>query len=167
MHMNLGIVLSYFNHKYFADELSIWCEFVPQMIFLNAMFGYLCFLIILKWLTGSSADLYHVLIYMFLSPGDVDCGGNCPQNVLFPGQAFIQVLLLLAMLVAVPWMLVPKPYILKQRHEKKKVCFFAVACWCRCTKTQVPLLVKPHLCLSVNHDPPSRPAERVAAPERA
>lgn len=119
--MNLGVILSYLNHRYFADELSIWCEFVPQMIFLNAMFGYLCLLIILKWLTGSQADLYHVLIYMFLTPGDVDCGGNCPQNVLFPGQGFLQVLLLLAMFVAVPWMLLPKPYILKQRHMKKKV----------------------------------------------
>ena len=37
-----------------------------QMIFLNAMFGYLCFLILLKWASGSTADLYHILIYMFL-----------------------------------------------------------------------------------------------------
>lgn len=37
------------------------------MIFLNGLFGYLCVLIILKWATGSTADLYHTLIYMFLS----------------------------------------------------------------------------------------------------
>ena len=43
----------------------------PQMIFLNALFGYLCVLIVLKWATGSTADLYHTLIYMFLS---VRCG---------------------------------------------------------------------------------------------
>lgn len=137
--MNAGIVLSYFNQRYFADTLSTICEFVPQaswpqrslptsckigpwpaswapcppalppsgrnlnlaasssrqsliarhrgpsmplplappqMIFLNALFGYLCVLILLKWVTGSTADLYHTLIYMFLSvrpPWDAAC----------------------------------------------------------------------------------------------
>jgi hypothetical protein len=28
--MNAGIVLSYFNQRYFADSLSTICEFVPQ-----------------------------------------------------------------------------------------------------------------------------------------
>lgn len=37
------------------------------MIFMNCMFGYLCLLIVMKWATGSTADLYHTLIYMFLS----------------------------------------------------------------------------------------------------
>ena len=61
------------------------------MIFLNALFGYLCFLIILKWVTGSTADLYHIMIYMFLNPMDVDCGGKCTVNLMFPGQRLIQV----------------------------------------------------------------------------
>ncbi len=65
--MNLGILMSFLNQRYFHDRLSMICEFIPQMIFLNAMFGYLCFLILLKWATGSTADLYHTLIYMFLS----------------------------------------------------------------------------------------------------
>ena len=61
------------------------------MIFLNSLFGYLCFLIVLKWVTGSEADLYHIMIYMFLSPLDVDCGGTCTVNRMFAGQGFIQV----------------------------------------------------------------------------
>ncbi|KAH9331599.1 hypothetical protein KI387_003707, partial [Taxus chinensis] len=69
-HMNLGIILSYFNAKYFSNALNIWYQFVPQMIFLNSLFGYLSLLIIIKWCTGSKADLYHVMIYMFLSPTD-------------------------------------------------------------------------------------------------
>ena len=65
-------------------------EFIPQMIFLNSLFGYLVFLIILKWVTGSTADLYHIMIYMFLNPMDIDCGGKCTVNVMFPGQGIIQ-----------------------------------------------------------------------------
>lgn len=51
--MNLGILMSYFNQRYFRDTLSMVCEFIPQMIFLNALFGYLAFLIILKWCASS------------------------------------------------------------------------------------------------------------------
>ena len=117
--MNLGILLSYFNQRYFADALSTMCEFIPQMIFLNCLFGYLAFLILLKWATGSTADLYHTMIYMFLSPGDIDCSGECPENQMFPGQGFLQVLLLLIAFAAVPVMLFPKPFILKKRHEER------------------------------------------------
>ncbi|GLU04521.1 hypothetical protein SLE2022_216610 [Rubroshorea leprosula] len=55
--MDLGIILSYFNAKFFQNELNIWYQFVPQMIFLNSWFGYLSLLIIVKWCTGSQADL--------------------------------------------------------------------------------------------------------------
>lgn len=47
--MNLGILMSYFNQRYFRDRLSMLCEFIPQMIFLNSLFGYLSFLIVFKW----------------------------------------------------------------------------------------------------------------------
>ncbi|KAL4561228.1 hypothetical protein LXL04_033391 [Taraxacum kok-saghyz] len=66
--MNLGIMLSYFNSIFFNNSLDIRYQFIPQMIFLNSLFGYLSLLIIIKWCTGSQADLYHVMIYMFLSP---------------------------------------------------------------------------------------------------
>lgn len=91
-HMNLGIIMSLFNQVYFRDSLSTYCEFIPQMIFLNALFGYLCLLIVVKWVTGSTADLYHILIYMFLSPGEagLTCNGTCKENIIFPGQSFIQ-----------------------------------------------------------------------------
>lgn len=62
------------------------CQFIPQIIFLNSLFGYLSLLIILKWITGSQADLYHVMIYMFLSPTD-----ELGDNQLFPGQKTAQV----------------------------------------------------------------------------
>ncbi|MBA0829969.1 hypothetical protein Goarm_014527, partial [Gossypium armourianum] len=112
--MNLGIILSYFNARFFHSSLDIRYQFVPQMIFLNSLFGYLSLLIIIKWCIGSQADLYHVMIYMFLSPTD-DLG----ENELFWGQRPLQIVLLLLAFVAVPWMLFPKPFILKKLHSER------------------------------------------------
>lgn len=111
--MNLGIILSYFNALYFKNSINTWFQFIPQLIFLNSLFGYLSVLIIIKWCTGSQADLYHVMIYMFLSPTD-----ELGDNQLFPGQKTAQLVLLLLALVSVPWMLLPKPFLLKMQHER-------------------------------------------------
>ncbi|KAH6814603.1 vacuolar proton ATPase A1 [Perilla frutescens var. frutescens] len=112
--MNLGILMSYFNARFFSNSLDIKYQFVPQMIFLNSLFGYLSLLIIIKWCTGSQADLYHVMIYMFLSPFE-DLG----ENKLFWGQGVLQVILLIVAVIAVPWMLFPKPFILKRLHTER------------------------------------------------
>ncbi|KAG9139092.1 hypothetical protein Leryth_020775 [Lithospermum erythrorhizon] len=112
--MNLGIVLSYFNARFFSSSIDIKYQFVPQIIFLNSLFGYLSLLILIKWSTGSQADLYHVMIYMFLSPFE-----DLRDNKLFWGQSALQVVLLLSALVAVPWMLFPKPFILKRLHAER------------------------------------------------
>lgn len=112
--MNLGIIMSYCNAKFFKNNVNVWFQFIPQVIFLNSLFGYLSLLIIVKWCTGSQADLYHVMIYMFLSPTD-DLG----ENQLFAGQKNVQLVLLLLAGVAVPWMLLPKPFILKKQHEAR------------------------------------------------
>ncbi|CAL8472142.1 g11684 [Coccomyxa elongata] len=124
--MNGGIVLSYLNQRYFRDSLSTYCEFIPQMIFLNGLFGYLCLLIVGKWVSGSTADLYHVMIYMFLSPGTgglacLDATGKygCPENIMFTGQGPLQVFLVLIALVSVPIMLLPKPLILQKRFKAR------------------------------------------------
>ncbi|KAG6417612.1 hypothetical protein SASPL_119796 [Salvia splendens] len=92
------------SSAYKCRDATCRYQFVPQMIFLNSLFGYLSLLIIIKWCTGSQADLYHVMIYMFLSPFE-DLG----ENKLFWGQAVI----------AVPWMLFPKPFILKRLHTER------------------------------------------------
>ncbi|CAL9753260.1 unnamed protein product [Musa acuminata subsp. burmannicoides] len=112
--MNLGIILSYFNAKFFSNSINTWYQFIPQLIFLNSLFGYLSLLIIVKWCTGSQADLYHVMIYMFLSPTD-DLG----ENQLFPGQKTLQLVLLLLALISVPWMLFPKPILLRKQHNER------------------------------------------------
>ncbi|XP_011028942.1 PREDICTED: V-type proton ATPase subunit a2-like isoform X2 [Populus euphratica] len=138
--MNLGIIISYFNAKFFGDNINIWYQFVPQMIFLNSLFGYLSLLIIVKWCTGSQADLYHVMIYMFLSPTD-----DLDDNQLFFGQKFFQILLLLSALAAVPWMLFPKPFLLKKQHEER----FQGQSYARLDSSDFSPEIEPH---SVSHN---------------
>lgn len=142
VHMTLGILMSLHNHVYFRDRLSLMYEFIPQMIFLYSLFGYLCFLIVFKWVAweyledrstrlssegvGRPPDIFHIMIYMFLSPTDIDCGGvgaenACTENNILPGQTMLQIVLVLAALCAVPVMLLPKPLILKKRHEARMV----------------------------------------------
>ncbi|XP_027158300.1 V-type proton ATPase subunit a3 [Coffea eugenioides] len=111
--MNLGIILSFCNALFFRNSINVWCQFVPEVIFLNGLFGYLSILIIIKWWTGSQADLYHVMIYMFLGPTD-DLG----ENQLFPGQKTTQIVLVLLALISIPWMLIPKPFLLKLEHDR-------------------------------------------------
>src|SRR5688572_23734675 len=91
--MSFGICLSIFNYIHFKRTLSIWAEFVPQMLFMQCIFGYLCFAIIYKWSIpwyepdasgnprNSPPGLLNMLIYMFLQPGNVEKGSE-----LYSGQ---------------------------------------------------------------------------------
>jgi len=134
--MTCGIFLSALNHRQSKDRLSMMYEFIPQVLFLSSMFGYLSILIMMKWTMGTreapiKADLYHVMIYMFLQPGNVDCTNSltgvaeCPENLMFAGQGYLQLFLLLVMFVCVPMMLFPKPLILKKRHEARNASGFS------------------------------------------
>ncbi|XP_033099670.1 V-type proton ATPase 116 kDa subunit a-like isoform X1 [Anneissia japonica] len=112
--MVFGVILGIFNHIYFKRFVNIWCEFIPQLIFLTFIFGYMCFLIIFKWFRYSGADsdqapsLIITMINMFLfTEGDM----------MFKGQFGFQVFLLLIAVAAVPWMLLAKPIISYREHN--------------------------------------------------
>ncbi|RKO96034.1 hypothetical protein CAUPRSCDRAFT_8592, partial [Caulochytrium protostelioides] len=125
VHMTFGICLQIWNHKRFNNQISIWVEFLPQIIFLQSIFGYLSLLIIYKWSVnwtdpGQAPGLLNTLIYMILSPGNVD-----ESMQLYPGQAAIQTLLLLIALVCVPVMLFGKPYYLYKEHNKHREAGYA------------------------------------------
>lgn len=55
-HMALGIVLKGCNTLHFRDYLGFFNEFVPQLVMLFALFGYMDFMIISKWLTDYSGN---------------------------------------------------------------------------------------------------------------
>ena len=68
--MVFGIVLKATNDIKHKRPLDLWCEFVPQMIFMNGIFGYMVFLIFVKWSTC------WVPASHFLPGGDTAQGGG-------------------------------------------------------------------------------------------
>lgn len=118
--MTFALCLQMPNHIRFKRPVDIWANFVPQMIFLQSIFGYLVLCILYKWSVDWAAiskqppALLTMLISMFLSPGAIE-----PEQQLYPGQGQIQLILLAVAGICVPWMLCVKPYI--QYKEMKKI----------------------------------------------
>jgi V-type H+-transporting ATPase subunit a len=119
LQMTFAICLQLPNHLRFKNTLSIWTEFIPQIMFFHSIFGYLIVMIIAKWSTDwtkattQPPNLLNMLIYMFLQPGEVE-----PSEQMYAGQGGVQKALLYLALVCVPWMLLVKPYILWREHKK-------------------------------------------------
>jgi V-type H+-transporting ATPase subunit a len=130
--MTFGIILSLTNHLHYKNYLSIWCEFIPMMIFMLCLFGYMIVLILTKWsidwslpmTNGLNPDgtpcvadppnLITTIINMFLNPGFVEC-----KSLLFEGQAELQASLVSFAFLAVPWLLFAKPTILYLANWQK------------------------------------------------
>jgi len=119
IHMTFAICLQVPNHIRFKRRMDIWTNFVPQMLFLQSIFGYLVVCIIYKWTvnwetsTTQPPSLLNMLIGMFLSPGSVEA-----ETQLYPGQNTVQIILLLIAFVCVPWLLITKPYLEWKEMQK-------------------------------------------------
>lgn len=87
LQMLLGLFCSLLNALHFKSELDVWCDFVPQAIFMLSIFGYLLFTIVYKWLHDWVAlaerppSLISMLIAFFMSPGEVPA-----DAVIYDGQ---------------------------------------------------------------------------------
>jgi len=102
--MSVGLILKLLNAIYTHETLDIVFEFFPQIAFLMSIFGYLCFIICVKWTIGgpSSPLLLNVLINMILP-------GSSSGTVFYPHQSQVELAMVLIALISIPWMLVPKP----------------------------------------------------------
>ncbi|KAM6505442.1 H(+)-transporting V0 sector ATPase subunit a [Fusarium solani] len=118
-HMTYSLCFSYINARHLKKPIDIWGNFLPEMIFFQAIFGYLVFCIIYKWSvdwldTGvQPPSLLNMLIYMFLQPGTLD-------ERLYAGQEYVQVILLLIAFVQVPILLFLKPFLLRWDHNRAR-----------------------------------------------
>ncbi|KAK3553165.1 hypothetical protein QTP86_031740 [Hemibagrus guttatus] len=119
--MLFGVMLSLFNHIYFKKPLNIWLGFIPEIIFMSSLFGYLVLLIFYKWIAYDAStskeapSLLIAFINMFLF------NYNDPTiKPLYRGQMVIQCLLVVIALLCVPCMLIVKTVILRRQYLWRK-----------------------------------------------
>jgi V-type H+-transporting ATPase subunit a len=121
--MCFGVVISYCNARYFKSKIDVYFQFIPQILFLGGLFGYLVLIIIIKWcidwsipVAGRAPDppsLITLFTGLFLSIGSVE-----DDLILFSGQAGLQAFLIIMGIICIPWMLLPKPLILRSLNQR-------------------------------------------------
>uniref|UniRef100_A0AAQ5Y787 V-type proton ATPase subunit a n=1 Tax=Amphiprion ocellaris TaxID=80972 RepID=A0AAQ5Y787_AMPOC len=122
IHMLFGVSLSLFNHLYFQKPLNIYLGFIPEIIFMASLFGYLVILIFFKWVSydaRSSRDAPSLLIAfinMFLFNYD-----DPSVKPLYRGQMGLQIFLVIIALACVPCMLIVKTLVLRRQYLWRKV----------------------------------------------
>uniref|UniRef100_A0A7N8WTR7 V-type proton ATPase subunit a n=1 Tax=Mastacembelus armatus TaxID=205130 RepID=A0A7N8WTR7_9TELE len=131
IHMLFGLSLSLFNHLYFKKPLNIFLGFIPEIVFMSSLFGYLVLLVFYKWTAYdayTSKDAPSLLIH-FINMCLFNY--NDPTNKpLYRGQMGIQVLLVLIALACVPCLLIVKTMVLRRQHLWKKHLVFVVPMMC-------------------------------------
>uniref|UniRef100_A0A674NBJ3 V-type proton ATPase subunit a n=1 Tax=Takifugu rubripes TaxID=31033 RepID=A0A674NBJ3_TAKRU len=116
IHMSFGVILSTYNYMHFRKRHHLFLVFLPELLFLLCLFGYLVFMIMYKWLVFSAKDSRHapsVLIHfinMFLMQGR----GMQP---LYPGQNGLQIFLVVIAVLSVPVLFLGKPLYLYWLHN--------------------------------------------------
>lgn len=117
--MTFALCLQVPNHIKFNRKSDLYTNFIPSIIFLQSIFGYLVVCILYKWSIDWSKEsteappLLTMLISMFLEPGTVD-----PRVQLYRGQGMVQVVLLGLAGICVPWLLLTKPYLAWREMHK-------------------------------------------------
>ncbi|XP_053471251.1 V-type proton ATPase 116 kDa subunit a isoform X3 [Ictalurus furcatus] len=120
-HMLFGVTLSLFNHIYFKKPLNIWLGFIPEIVFMSSLFGYLVLLVFYKWTAYDAAtskeapSLLIAFINMFLFNYT-----DPTIKPLYRGQIVIQCLLVVIALLCVPCMLIVKTLVLRRQYLWRK-----------------------------------------------
>jgi V-type H+-transporting ATPase subunit a len=138
VHMTFGVLLSLWNKLSKRQYHSVILEFVPQIVFLLGIFGYLVIMIFIKWVMygANKSDPFsehcapNLLItfinMMLMKQADVDmkmdgCHRDLNYDIyMYPGQQGIQQLLLILGVAMIPIMLLGKPlFIMYQRKQTR------------------------------------------------
>lgn len=120
--MLFGLALSLINHRFYRRPLNIYFMFIPQLIFICSIFGYLIILIFVKWLkftekdSQSAPNLLIGLINMFLF--SYPEGKTSPSLLPFyAGQKGFQIFLVVVAVLCVPVLLFGKPFFLRRQYK--------------------------------------------------
>ena len=126
-HMTVGIVLKGCNLIYFSRKIDFFFEFIPQLVILLALFGYMDFLIIVKWLTNfdgresKAPSIIQTMIQMFINMGQIPVGTDPLLGDNDKTQHTVSLVLLVLTLVCIPTLLCCKPIWLYKGSKESKV----------------------------------------------
>ncbi|MES1913065.1 MAG: hypothetical protein MHM6MM_005295, partial [Cercozoa sp. M6MM] len=137
--MLFGLFLSLSNYVANKDKVSILLQFIPELIFLVAFNGFLCFGIFYKWTqehiggVRELPSLITVIVSVFLNMGTVDSdevladpnatklGNRLLKN--HAAQESLHSIVLALMLIAIPWLLLGKPVFLWWKNKRQNTGF--------------------------------------------
>ncbi|XP_052865719.1 V-type proton ATPase 116 kDa subunit a 1 isoform X1 [Anopheles cruzii] len=129
IHMLFGVFVGLFNHRYFKNKMAIYCEFIPQVIFLVFLFFYMTLLMFTKWVkysanyedvrfsAGCAPSILITFINMVLFKAPDESEGDC-SPFMFAGQQGLQKFLVVIALLCVPWMLLAKPILIMRGRKE-------------------------------------------------
>ena len=122
--MVIGIFLRGLNDIYFKDTLGFYFEFIPQIIFMLLLFGYMVALIFIKWVTDYSLDtsrapsIIAILMNLGLKNGSVE--GKPVWGTVITEERVNKIFFMISIL-CIPIILLVKPIIkIYQNHQKEK-----------------------------------------------
>lgn len=124
--MTAGVLFKGANALHFGSYLDFFFEFIPQLVFMLSIFGYMVIMIFIKWCSDwgynwsdSAPNLITTLMNIFLKGGQLDDQASLWGDR--SGQEHLQLFLMILALLCVPMMLLPKPFILRHRAQQAAV----------------------------------------------
>merc|ERR1711957_390465 len=130
LQMLLGVALRFSNAVYDKNGVDLFFECIPMLIFMVCFFGYMDFMILYKWthvIGGRTGDPSTTEKFAFEGsngpPGLINsliCMAMHQEDAqpLWENAASTATYLMLFTVVSVPWILGPKPFILKMKHDR-------------------------------------------------
>ena len=118
-----GIILRGMNNAYFKDKVSLICEFIPELIFMTLLFGYMIALIYIKWLTDWTGNLSNAPSIISILMGMALNNGSVEGKPLWGSVAVEEKtnrMLFYISIICVPIILLPKPIIWLISKSKKE-----------------------------------------------
>ncbi|XP_034487586.1 V-type proton ATPase 116 kDa subunit a-like [Drosophila innubila] len=123
LHMVFGVCMSVCNFVHFKKYSSIFLEFVPQILFLLLLFGYMVFMMFFKWFKYSASATLQVetpgcapsVLIMFINMmlfKNTKPFAGCDE-FMYDSQEGLQKVFVVIGLICIPWMLLGKPLYIK------------------------------------------------------
>uniref|UniRef100_A0A8C8IYV2 V-type proton ATPase subunit a n=1 Tax=Oncorhynchus tshawytscha TaxID=74940 RepID=A0A8C8IYV2_ONCTS len=117
-HMLFGVTLSLVNYIFFRNLKDVALQFIPEVIFMLSLFGYLIFLILYKWCVVMKSESAPSILLLFINMMLFDYSSE--GTVLYRTQKPVQIFLVVVAVLMVPWLLFAKPLLLYRKHKQLK-----------------------------------------------